>query len=137
LGVYRAMRHCGLTMVLWSRIQNMSGKRGRSVSGASIRLRARAIWKTTGKHLNPEANADHVRPRRCKNATTRDQTERQLYDSTAKKLAATHICYILRELGLEHNLLCSLYDCKLRAGDLIILSLPDFRPESHEVTFKP
>jgi hypothetical protein len=85
------------------------------VSGASIRLRARAIWKTTGKHLNPEANADHVRPRRRKNATTRDQTERQLYDSTAKKLAATHICYNLRELGLEHNLLCSLYDCKLRA----------------------
>jgi hypothetical protein len=31
----------------------------------------------------------------------------------------------------------SLYDCKLRAGDLVILSLPDFRPEPHEVTFKP
>ena len=31
----------------------------------------------------------------------------------------------------------SLYDCKLRAGDLVILALPDFRPEPHEVTFKP
>jgi hypothetical protein len=31
----------------------------------------------------------------------------------------------------------SLYDCKLRAGDLIIVALPDFRPEPHEVTFKP
>jgi hypothetical protein len=31
----------------------------------------------------------------------------------------------------------SLYDCKLRAADLIIVALPDFRPEPHEVTFKP
>jgi len=31
----------------------------------------------------------------------------------------------------------SLYECKLRAGDLIIVALPDFRPEPHEVTFKP
>ena len=31
----------------------------------------------------------------------------------------------------------SLDDCKLRAGDLIIVALPDFRPEPHEVTFKP
>jgi hypothetical protein len=28
----------------------------------------------------------------------------------------------------------SLNDCKLRAGDLVILALPDFRPEPHEVT---
>ena len=31
----------------------------------------------------------------------------------------------------------SLNDCKLRAGDLVILALPDFRPEPHEVTFRP
>ena len=31
----------------------------------------------------------------------------------------------------------SLNDCKLRAGDLAILALPDFRPEPHEVTFRP
>ena len=30
-----------------------------------------------------------------------------------------------------------LNDCKLRAGDLVILTLPDFRPEPHEVTFRP
>jgi hypothetical protein len=30
----------------------------------------------------------------------------------------------------------SLYDCKLRAGDMIIVALPDFRPEPHEVVFK-
>src|SRR6266404_8983118 len=31
----------------------------------------------------------------------------------------------------------SLNDCKLRAGDMIIVALPDFRPEPHEITFKP
>lgn len=30
----------------------------------------------------------------------------------------------------------SLYDCKLRAGDMITVALPDFRPEPHEVIFK-
>ena len=30
----------------------------------------------------------------------------------------------------------SLNDFKLRAGDMIIVALPDFRPEPHEATFK-